>query len=340
MSTDNRSIRKDALIKDAIIRDESLASLMSISDASNASSSSTSSDSESPIDNDLSSPETFEFDDVDIIEEHKVDERQEKQSISLRRGNLLNRDDTKPTTKKNLFDDINTNFRQWKQQFAKRKNERINNRRESIKQQQDTKNKDEDKPQTILQNIIDDFTPNVGDQKILRAIGRTATVNAAVLLTAATGGAAGAVGYVAGGAITTKRLAEGIAAEDEKEITKSLAVYGCATGASIAGQAITGAFMIGVAGASLPLALPIAFGVGCVSGISAGALSEFTVDSLHDKVRNIGKREEFMKEESQKECIKSTVETMNSSSTDSAIEKRIWTAEEADIIARLVCKFL
>jgi len=161
-------------------------------------------------------------------------------------------------------------------------------------------------------------------------------VNAAVLLAAATGGAAGAVGYVAGGAITTKRLAEGIVNEDEKEITNTkslaLAVYGCATGASIAGQAITGALMIGVAGASLPLALPIAFGVGCVSGISAGALSEFTVDSLHDKVRK--------KEESQKECIKSTVETMNNSSAESALEKRIWTAEEADLIARLICKFL
>ena len=318
MPTDNRSIRKDALIKSAIIRDESLASLMSISDASNAS---------------CSDCDGIECDDIDIIEEHEVDEREEQQCISLRRGNSLSRDETTTQPKKNLFDDINTNFQQWKQQLAKRKNERINNRRESIKQQQDTnENEEEDKPQTILQNIIDDFTPNVGDQKILRAIGRTATVNVAVLLTAATGGAAGAVGYVAGGAITTKRLAEGIIAEDEKEITKSLAVYGCATGASIAGQAITGALMIGVAGASLPLALPIAFGVGCVSGISAGALSEFTVDSLHDKVRK--------KEESQKECIKSTVETINSSSADSSIEKRIWTAEEADLIARLVCKFL
>ena len=44
------------------------------------------------------------------------------------------------------------------------------------------------------------------------------------------------MGYVAGGAITTRRLAKGIVNEDEKEITKSLAVYGCATGASIAGQ--------------------------------------------------------------------------------------------------------
>ena len=41
--------------------------------------------------------------------------------------------------------------------------------------------------------------------------------------------------------------------------------------------------MIGVLGASLPLAGAVAFGVGCATGISAGALSEWTVDSLHDK---------------------------------------------------------
>mmetsp|Transcript_13615 Transcript_13615/g.28893 ORF Transcript_13615/g.28893 Transcript_13615/m.28893 type:complete len:433 (+) Transcript_13615:193-1491(+) len=135
---------------------------------------------------------------------------------------------------------------------------------------------------SLLQNIIDDFTPHKGDQKILRAIGRTATVNVAVLVTAATGGAAGAIGYATGGAITAKRLHDGLQAEDEKEVTKSLAVYGCATGASIAGQAAAGALMIGLAGASLPLAGAVAFGVGCVSGISAGALSEWTVDSVMD----------------------------------------------------------
>ena len=135
---------------------------------------------------------------------------------------------------------------------------------------------------SIIQNIIEDFTPK-GDKKILRAIRRTATVNAAVLLTSATGGAAGAVGYVAGGAITAKRLTDGIVQKDEKEVTKSLAVYGCATGASIAGQAITGALMVGVAGASMPLAGAVAFGVGCYSGITVGALSEWAVDSVMNR---------------------------------------------------------
>ncbi|KAL7535286.1 hypothetical protein ACHAWF_005116 [Thalassiosira exigua] len=139
---------------------------------------------------------------------------------------------------------------------------------------------------SFLQDIVDDFSPERGDQKILRAIGRTATVNTAVLVTAATGGAAGAVGYITGGAITSKRLFDGIAKQDEKEVTKSLAVYGCSTGASIAGQAITGALMIGLAGASLPLAGAVAFGVGCCSGITVGALSEWTVDRCMRKNDN------------------------------------------------------
>ena len=139
------------------------------------------------------------------------------------------------------------------------------------------------KSNSFVQSIVNDFSPN-GDQKILRAVGRTATVNAAVLLTAATGGlGASAVGYATGGAITAKRLSDGVAKNDEKEVTKSLAVFGCATGASIAGQALTGALMLGVVGASLPVAGAVAFGVGCASGISAGALSEWTVDGIMDK---------------------------------------------------------
>ena len=137
------------------------------------------------------------------------------------------------------------------------------------------------KGNNVLQAIADDFTGK-GDQKILRAIGRTATVNAAVLATAATGGAAGAVGFITGGAITAKRAVDGVVNEDEKEVAKSLAVYSCATGASVVGQAVTGAIMIGVAGASLPLAGAVAFGVGCCSGITAGALSEWTVDTVVD----------------------------------------------------------
>ena len=141
-------------------------------------------------------------------------------------------------------------------------------------------------PKTVIESIVDDFNPEKGDFKILRAIGRTATVNAAVMLTAATGGAAGAVGYVTGGAFTAKRLSDGVANQDEKEVTKSIAVFGAATGASIAGQAAAGALMIGVVGASLPVAAGVAFGVGCASGITAGALSEFTVDSVMERVRD------------------------------------------------------
>mmetsp|Transcript_34285 Transcript_34285/g.100855 ORF Transcript_34285/g.100855 Transcript_34285/m.100855 type:complete len:293 (+) Transcript_34285:117-995(+) len=140
------------------------------------------------------------------------------------------------------------------------------------------------KGNNVLQTIVDDFTGK-GDRKILRAIGRTATVNAAVLVTAATGGAASAVGFITGGAITAKRLGDGVINDDEKEVAKSLAVYSCATGASVVGQAVTGALMLGVAGASLPLAGAVAFGVGCCSGITAGALSEWTVDSVVDAVK-------------------------------------------------------
>lgn len=134
----------------------------------------------------------------------------------------------------------------------------------------------------ILENIIDDFTPEKGDQKILRAIGRTAIVNAAVLLTPSLGGNSGIVGYVTGGAITFKRLFEGLVAKDKKEVVKSLAVYGCATSASIFGQALTRAFMIGIVRASLPLAGAVTFCVGCMSGISAGSLSEWAVDKCMD----------------------------------------------------------
>ena len=143
-----------------------------------------------------------------------------------------------------------------------------------------------DMDQSLTAIIADDFNPEKGDFKILRAIGRTATVNAAVMLTAATGGAAGAVGYVTGGAFTAKRLSDGVSKQDDKEVAKSIAVFGAATGASIAGQAAAGALMIGVVGASLPVAAGVAFGVGCASGITAGALSEFTVDSVMERVRD------------------------------------------------------
>ena len=66
-------------------------------------------------------------------------------------------------------------------------------------------------------------------------------------------------------------------------------MLGCATGASIGGQALTCAVLLGVAGASLPVAcvVVVAFGVGCCSGGAAGAFSEWTVDKLY-----IGKKQE------------------------------------------------
>jgi hypothetical protein len=131
----------------------------------------------------------------------------------------------------------------------------------------------------IVKEIVDDFT--AGDKKILRAIGRTATVNAAVMVTSLTGGSISlATGFLTGGALTANRLGNGIKNEDDKEVVKSLAVYGTATTASIAGQAVTGAIMLGLAGATLPVAGAVAFGVGCASGITAGALSEWGVENV------------------------------------------------------------
>ena len=178
----------------------------------------------------------------------------------------------------------------------------------------------------VLQTIVDDFTGK-GDRKILRAIGRTATVNAAVLVTAATGGAASAVGFIAGGAITAKRLGDGVINEDEKEVAKSLAVYSCATGASVVGQAVTGALMLGVAGASLPLAGAVAFGVGCCSGTLAGALSEWTVDVVHAAKKNKND-ESISKEEKQDIEIVEMVDMSPKKSNDTCSDDAAFKNEE------------
>jgi len=143
-------------------------------------------------------------------------------------------------------------------------------------------NDEDDRPSSVLQAIVDDFRPGKGDQKILRAIGRTAVVNAVVLVTAATGGATAVAGFVTGGVITSKRIFDGLIAEDEREVTKALAVYGAATAGSVLGQAAATAIMVGLVGAGLPAAAAVAFAVGCVCGIAAGALSEWTVDGLID----------------------------------------------------------
>jgi len=143
-------------------------------------------------------------------------------------------------------------------------------------------NTQEGLPQSVIQAIADDFRPGKGDRKILRAVGRTAAVNAVVLVTAAAGGATALAGFAAGGAITSKRIFDGLVTQDEREVAKALAVYGAATAGSVLGQAAASAVMLGLVGAGLPAAAAVAFVVGCVCGISAGALSEWTVDGLID----------------------------------------------------------
>merc|ERR1712238_321341 len=55
--------------------------------------------------------------------------------------------------------------------------------------------------------------------------------------------------------------------------------------------AITGAVLIGVVGASLPVAGVIAFAVGCVSGVTGGALSEWGVDGVMVDDKDEGKHD-------------------------------------------------
>ncbi|CAB9529800.1 expressed unknown protein [Seminavis robusta] len=129
---------------------------------------------------------------------------------------------------------------------------------------------------TVWTGFWSDFDPHRGgDGKIVRALGRTALVNLVVTVT----GGGGIAGYLAGGAITANRVGTGLHTQNSKEVVKGLAVFGSATTASVVGQVVTGAIMVGVAGASLPVAAVVAFGVGCTSGITAGALSEWGVDS-------------------------------------------------------------
>lgn len=181
----------------------------------------------------------------------------------------------------------------------------------------DTTNK-EKQSSRVWQTIRDDFdTSRGGDHKILRAVGRTATVNAVVAATAVLGPLAAVAGYATGGAITAKRLVgEGIRHDNPKEVVKSLAVFGSATSASVAGQALTGVVAMGVLGASLPVAGAVAFTVGCVCGITAGALSEWGVDGV-------------MKDDTKKETAVdvdddddgSNKETLNCHQTDDTVTK-------------------
>merc|ERR1712238_568572 len=151
-----------------------------------------------------------------------------------------------------------------------------------ITNKRNSKSKSNNNNAAIWKAVRDDFSAkNGGDRKIVRAIVRTATVNAVIAGTAVLGPLAAVAGYATGGAITAKRLVgDGILEENRKEIVKSLAVFGSATTCSVVGQAITGAVLIGVVGASLPVAGVIAFAVGCVSGVTGGALSEWGVDGV------------------------------------------------------------
>mmetsp|Transcript_29480 Transcript_29480/g.33088 ORF Transcript_29480/g.33088 Transcript_29480/m.33088 type:complete len:88 (-) Transcript_29480:315-578(-) len=67
--------------------------------------------------------------------------------------------------------------------------------------------------------------------------------------------------------------------ENHKEIVKSVAVFGTATTCSVAGQALTGAVLIGVVGASLPVAGVIALAVGCVSGVTGSKTVSTTANA-------------------------------------------------------------
>lgn len=240
------------------------------------------------------------FDDVDVIDEYEIAEESsginegatklesanEVDDQSLRRRSKIRqcpwRSATCPETNYTYYWHVKTRESRWEKPAQLSSYEELRRSLSRVPGSSDM----EQSHKTVIDSIVDDFNPEKGDFKIFRAIGRTATVNAAVMLTAATGGAAGAVGYVTGGAFTAKRLSDGVSNQDDKEVAKSIAVFGAATGASIAGQAAAGALMIGVVGASLPVAAGVAFGVGCASGITAGAFSEFTVDSVMERVRD------------------------------------------------------
>jgi len=176
----------------------------------------------------------------------------------------------------------------------------------------------EQQAQHAWRHVLMDFDASQGgDYKILRAIGRTATVNLTVAAATLTGGA----GYLTGGAIAAKRvLVDGVHANNDKEVAKGLAVFSSATTASIAGQLAAGAVMVGVVGASLPVAATVAFGVGCTSGITAGALSEWGVDSASEKTRHNGQGQSKEKM-GQKDESEQTVDTDSESETEAEVDE-------------------
>ena len=134
------------------------------------------------------------------------------------------------------------------------------------------------------------------------------------------------LGLATGGIITGKRFGDGCANNDEKEVAKSLAVYGAATGASIGAQVVTGALLIGVAHVALPVAAAVAFGAGCCSGITAGAVSEWTVDGVMDSLKKKKAKDASAYERSRSEGAfsnsKPSCSTLKRSKSDQAVTNR------------------
>ena len=134
------------------------------------------------------------------------------------------------------------------------------------------------------------------------------------------------LGLATGGIITGKRFGDGCANNDEKEVAKSLAVYGAATGASIGAQVVTGALLIGVAHVALPVAAAVAFGAGCCSGITAGAVSEWTVDGVMDSLKKKKAEDASAYERSRSEGAfsnsKPSCSTLKRSKSDQAVTNR------------------
>eukprot|EP00547_Thalassionema_nitzschioides_P002826 CAMPEP_0194222388 /NCGR_PEP_ID=MMETSP0156-20130528/32825_1 /TAXON_ID=33649 /ORGANISM="Thalassionema nitzschioides, Strain L26-B" /LENGTH=534 /DNA_ID=CAMNT_0038953155 /DNA_START=100 /DNA_END=1704 /DNA_ORIENTATION=- len=208
----------------------------------------------------------------DEVPSRSTTSNKQKSNSNHRRHNFWQQNNARNTTDRKLKIQSQNEEKFWENLFSpgqKKRKESSSNTALVTNTRKATKN-------NLWQEILHDCTK--GDKKLLRAIGRTAFVNAVVAITALTGGAVGVVCYATGGAITARRFIEGAVKSNSKEMVKSLTVFGCAGTASLMGQLIAGALMTTIAGVSLPVAAAVAFGVGCTSGITAGALSEWGVD--------------------------------------------------------------
>jgi hypothetical protein len=73
---------------------------------------------------------------------------------------------------------------------------------------------------------------------------------------------------------------QGVDNDDSKEVVKGGSVFAAATSASVIGQAV--GFGIGAIFLTPAGAFAVAYTLGCVSGICAGAASEVVVDKLEE----------------------------------------------------------